>query len=143
MGEHFGRCHHYTLADIEDGKVKEVSVVDNPFYDSHDEPGEVPNFIQGQGADVMITGGIGPKAIGFFNQFGIEVVTGASGRVGDAVNSYLKGILSGSAPCQEEERRPEETERGAEKALRLREEVAFLEKQLVEMERKIAELEKE
>jgi len=48
----------------------------------------------------MIAGGMGPKAIGYFNQFGIEVATGASGKVGDALNNYLDGGLYGSAPCK-------------------------------------------
>ena len=99
VSAHFGRCPYYTLADVENGEVQDVKVVDNPFYDSHGQPREVPNFIHSHGASVIIAGGMGPMAIGYFNQFGIEAVTGASGRVGDMVNTYLGGKLSGSYPC--------------------------------------------
>ena len=60
----------------------------------------VPNFIKQQGAEVIIAGGMGMRAIEFFNQLGIEAVTGASGRVADVINSYLKGNLQGAGPCR-------------------------------------------
>lgn len=55
--------------------------------------------IKQQRAEVIIAGGMGPRAIEFFNQLGIEAITGASGRVADVVNSYLKGELKGTKPC--------------------------------------------
>ena len=145
ISEHFGRCPYYTLADVNGEGIKEVRTVANPFYGSHGEQGEVPSFIHSQGVNVMITGGMGPKAIGYFNQFGIEVATGANDRVGDALNSYLSGRLSGAQPCVEgegyllEEKR---TESDSDKVSDLKEQVATLQKQLAELEKKISELDK-
>jgi predicted Fe-Mo cluster-binding NifX family protein len=51
----------------------------------------------------MIAGGMGPKAIDFFHQFGIDVVTGAQGRVRDVVEAYLRGEISGIIPCEHQD----------------------------------------
>ena len=99
VSAHFGRCPYYTLVEVENGEIRKVSNVENPYYVSHGQPGDAPNFIKQQGADVIIAGGMGPRAIQFFNELGIEAVTGAIGRVADAVNSYIKGNLKGTKSC--------------------------------------------
>ncbi|TET62349.1 dinitrogenase iron-molybdenum cofactor biosynthesis protein, partial [Candidatus Aerophobetes bacterium] len=58
-----------------------------------------PTFLKEQGIDVIIAGGMGVRAVGFFDQFGIQVVTGAVGRVKGAVDNFLNGKLKGSEPC--------------------------------------------
>ena len=93
VSAHFGRCPYYTLVEVEDDEIKKIGIVENPYYSSHGQPGQAPNFIKQQGAEVIIAGGMGPRAIEFFNQLGIEVVTGADGRVADVVDSYLRGNL--------------------------------------------------
>ena len=97
---HFGRCPHYTFVEVEDGEISTFRVVGNPYYEAH-TPGAVPNFIRGEGADVMIAGGMGPRAIGMFGDFGIEVVTGGVGKTRDVLNAYLSGALRGIQPCAE------------------------------------------
>ncbi|MEA3222118.1 MAG: NifB/NifX family molybdenum-iron cluster-binding protein [Thermodesulfobacteriota bacterium] len=99
ISEHFGRCPYYAIVDVEDDTKQEVKTIKNPFYDSHGAPGQVPGFINSQGADVMIAGGMGPSAIEFFNQLEIEPVTGASGVVKDVIKAYLAGQLKGSQGC--------------------------------------------
>jgi len=100
VSAHFGKCPYYTLVKIEDGEIRKASSLQNPYYSTHGEPGQVPNFIKKQGADVIIAGGMGPRAIGFFDKLGIEVATGASGNVAEVVDSYLKGNLKDSGPCR-------------------------------------------
>jgi predicted Fe-Mo cluster-binding NifX family protein len=87
---------------LDDGGVGQVREVDNPYYAQH-QPGQVPAFIHSLGADVMLTGGMGGRAIMFFQQFGIEGVTGAYGTVRQSVERYLGGGLKGAAPCKESE----------------------------------------
>jgi predicted Fe-Mo cluster-binding NifX family protein len=101
VSSHFGRCTYYTLVELEDNKIKKITNVENPYYSNHGQPGQVPNFINQQGAEVIIAGGMGPQAIKFFKDFKIETVTGANGRVADVVNSYLKGDLKGTKPCSQ------------------------------------------
>ncbi len=102
IGAHFGRCPFFVLIDIEDREVKEISSIENPFYSAH-APGQVPGFINSQGANVMLAGGMGRRAVEFFEQMGIEAVSGASGIVRQAIEQYLGGELSGVAPCAESE----------------------------------------
>jgi predicted Fe-Mo cluster-binding NifX family protein len=98
VSPHFGRCPCYILVDVEGQEVKAVTAIDNPYYGNH-APGQVPAFIHSQGADVMLAGGMGGRAVGFFQQYNIEPVTGASGSVRQALQSYLAGELHGIEPC--------------------------------------------
>ena len=100
VAQHFGRCPFFALVDLEGTEVKACQVIDNPYYARH-EPGQVPAFIREQEADVMLSGGMGGRAIQFFEQYGIKAATGASGTVRQALENYLGGSLTGAAPCEE------------------------------------------
>ncbi len=80
---HFGRCPFFALSKVDGDDIPSISMIDNPFYAGH-QPGQVPGFIKEQNADVMLSGEMGGRAIQFFNQFGIETATGASGTVKEA-----------------------------------------------------------
>ncbi len=96
---HFGRCPFFVVAEVGDD-VGETRVVSNPFHGSH-RPGAVPGLVRDMGADVMIAGGMGARAVGMFESAGIRCVTGASGTVGSAIRDFLEGRLSGTEPCRE------------------------------------------
>ena len=100
VAHHFGRCPFFALVDVEGTEVKAVEVIANPYYGAH-QPGQVPGFIHEQKADVMLSGGMGGRAIQFFEQFGIKTATGASGTVQSTLESYLGDELTGAAPCKE------------------------------------------
>jgi len=100
VSPHFGRCPYYVLVDLDGQEVQQVGAVENPYYSQH-VPGAVPDFIRSQGAHAMLTGGMGGRAIGFFQEYGIEAATGASGTVRYALEEYLGGRLQGAAPCRE------------------------------------------
>ena len=70
VAHHFGRCPFFALIDVEGKNVTGVELIDNPFYSGH-QPGQVPGFIKEMGADVMLSGGMGGRAIHFFQQFDI------------------------------------------------------------------------
>ncbi|NPV07052.1 MAG: dinitrogenase iron-molybdenum cofactor biosynthesis protein [Anaerolineae bacterium] len=99
---HFGRCPWFTLVDVANGRASSVQTVANPYYARH-EPGQVPAFIHQQGAQVMITGGMGGRAVDLFQQLGVEPITGASGTVRQALDQYLSGSLQGAGACREHE----------------------------------------
>jgi predicted Fe-Mo cluster-binding NifX family protein len=66
------------------------------------EPGFLPNFLHEKGVDVIISGGMGSRAVDIFNSHGIEAVVGASGDCPIAAEQYLKGELeSTGAVCHE------------------------------------------
>lgn len=97
---HFGRCPYFVLADVEDGNICALETVTNPYYPNH-EPGEIPGFIHSLGAQVMLAGGMGGRAVALFQQYGIEAATGAAGTVRVSLARYLGGDLQGAAPCAE------------------------------------------
>ena len=135
VSPHFGRCPHYILADLDGQEVQAVQAVDNPYHGQH-APGMVPGFIHSHGVHVMLTGGMGGRAIGFFEQYGIEAVTAASGTVRRALESYLGGQLRGAQPCRESREHaavPAEGEYEQDEAGRLREEAEMLRDQLDEV----------
>ena len=103
VSEHFGRCAYFTLAEIEDNEIKSVQAIANPYAHNHG-PGQIPAFIKEQGATVMLAGGMGHRAVGFFEQYGIDVATGATGTVQQAIQAYLAGKLRGASPCAESQR---------------------------------------
>ncbi|NCB32230.1 MAG: hypothetical protein EOM66_12590 [Clostridia bacterium] len=63
VSAHFGRCAEYLLVDIENGQITKETLVNNPGH----EPGAIPNFLKSHQADVVIAGGMGARAIQFFN----------------------------------------------------------------------------
>ncbi len=95
---HFGRCPYFTFLEVEDGIVKDCQIIANPYFGNH-LPGKVPEFIHFQKARVMIAGSMGPRAIEFFDGYGIEAVTGAFGKIKDVLAAYLSGELRGAGSC--------------------------------------------
>jgi predicted Fe-Mo cluster-binding NifX family protein len=100
VSHHFGRCPYYVLLVVDCEEVQEVKTIANPFYSQH-QPGQVPGFIHEQGVEVMISGGMGRRAIDFFDQYGIEVATGAEGTARSTLERFLKGELNDAQPCRE------------------------------------------
>jgi predicted Fe-Mo cluster-binding NifX family protein len=144
VSPHFGRCPYYILVDVDGREVSRVSAVENPYYGQH-QPGQVPGFINSQGANVMLAGGMGGRAIGFFQQYGIQPVTGASGTVRHALEQYLGGSLQGAAPCRESIAHGHEEVAAAgeyeeDEAGQLREEIHLLQRQLNEAMRRLDRL---
>jgi predicted Fe-Mo cluster-binding NifX family protein len=64
----------------------------------------VPGFIHGKGAEVMISGGMGRRALAFFQDLGIQTATGGFGTVEETLTRYLSGDLTISEPCAESKR---------------------------------------
>jgi len=98
LSAHFGRCPFYVMVTVEGDNTTDVSVVENPHYNNH-QPGVMPRFISSLGADVIIAGGMGPRAVDMFHSMNIDVVTGIIGRVEDVVRAYLDGKIEGVVPC--------------------------------------------
>jgi len=89
VSAHFGKCPYYTIVDIENGNIEAIKNLQNPF--SEHTQGQVPAFINEQKVNILITGGIGSRAIDFFNNFDIKVISGISGRIANILNDYING----------------------------------------------------
>ncbi|MDJ0764014.1 MAG: NifB/NifX family molybdenum-iron cluster-binding protein [Myxococcota bacterium] len=95
---HFGRCPYYVMAEVKGGKIIGSRVEQNAHYGNH-QPGQMPVFIRDLGANVILAGGMGPRAVDMFQRFGIEVATGAVGNIGKVLDAYLRGEIKGIVPC--------------------------------------------
>ena len=140
VSPHFGRCPYYILVDVEDGRITAVQAIGNPYFRQH-APGVVPEFIRRRGVNVMLTGGMGRRAVALFEQFGIEPVTGASGTARLALSQYLGGDLTGAEPCHESvAHAQQEGEYERDEVGRLREEAEELREQLKHIEDRLGRL---
>ena len=88
---HFGRAPQFTFITIEDNELVEKKVLSNPGH----TVGSIPKLINEQGAKCIIAGGMGHRAVGFFNQYGIEVIMGVTGKINDVIKKILDGTLEG------------------------------------------------
>ena len=96
VSAHFGRCQFYTIVELEDKKVLSKSVIETPPH----QPGFLPKFLNEQGVNCVITGGMGPVAIDLFQEMSIEPIIGVSGKVDEVIQDYLLGKLqSGESQC--------------------------------------------
>ena len=100
LAYHFGRCPYYIFIDVEDGKVNNVETKRNPFFDKH-ESGVVPQFVAKEKANVIISGGMGPRAIDWFEKLGVKPITTISRKIENVLEDYLKGELQGAEPCND------------------------------------------
>ena len=91
VSAHFGRCPAFTIVDIQNKQVIRKEVVRNPGH----QPGFIPEFLHNKGVQYIIAGGMGMRATGFFEQYGIKAIVGISGKVDDAIEQFIQGTLAG------------------------------------------------
>lgn len=93
LSYHFGHCPYYVIVDVDGNEVKNVDSIPNPLEGEHN-PGELPSFMKERDIDVIITGGMGPRAQQYFADYGIKAVTGAYGKVKDVLEEYLQSKIT-------------------------------------------------
>ena len=101
LSHHFGRSPFYVFVSVVDSSVEKVKVLKVDF-EGHGV-GDLPKLMKENEADVIITYGMGPKAVDFLKSFGIKVILGVSGEVKEVVEKYLKGELKGDENWEEGE----------------------------------------
>jgi predicted Fe-Mo cluster-binding NifX family protein len=92
MDPRFGRAKYFVIVDPE---TLEYEVAENKQNLNLPQGAgiQAAKTIVDQKADVLISGSCGPKAFQVLNAAGIKVVTGAKGRVIDAITQYKTGEL--------------------------------------------------
>jgi ATP-binding protein involved in chromosome partitioning len=92
MSPHFGHCEQFALFDVEEQK-KEITSKEFIASPEH-QPGLLPRWLAEKGVQVVIAGGMGPRAVDIFHQNGIDVVLGAMESDPEkAVLSHISGTL--------------------------------------------------
>ncbi len=92
LSQHFGHCEKFMLFDVDEKEKKIVSTetIDAPEH----EPGLLPEFLSGRGADVIVACGMGSRARELFTRKGVRVITGAPSEEPEKiVESYIAGTL--------------------------------------------------
>ena len=89
VDDHFGHCAYYTIFNIIDGKVTEITRMASP-QGCGCKSGIAPVLRQ-MGVAVMLAGNMGQGAKSVLEAQRIEVIRGCSGDVEELVNQYLSG----------------------------------------------------
>lgn len=97
LGNHFGHCEQFAIMEVLEGRIGSLEFFTPP-------PPRAGGFapMAGElGVCLIIAGGMGQRALNFFTQGGIKVITGAPNLGPEAlVNRYLSGTLvSGPNVC--------------------------------------------
>jgi len=90
LAAHFGHVQEFTFLTTKDDKVVSTELAIPPPH----EPGILPQWLNSKKTDLIIAGGMGRRAIAFFNQYGIKVILGAPPDTPKNIaGEYLKGQL--------------------------------------------------
>ncbi len=91
---HFGHCDVFTLVDVKEGKIQEVSTIPNQ---EHVQGGcMVPvNFLAEHKVNALIVGGIGMRPLMGFRQVGIDVYHDATRY---EIRPVVEDLIAGKLP---------------------------------------------
>lgn len=99
LDPHFGHCQSFILIDVDkqEQKILNTTTIDAPPH----EPGALPAWLAEKGADLVLAGGMGGRAIQLFVDHGVEVQVGVPQMAPEALaNAYLAGeIGAGTNAC--------------------------------------------
>jgi len=87
----FGRCAYLVIVDSE---TLQFEAVPNLASGATGGAGiQAAQTIANKGVKVLVTGNVGPNAFQALSAAGIDIITGASGTVKEAVEKFRKGEL--------------------------------------------------
>jgi predicted Fe-Mo cluster-binding NifX family protein len=89
----FGRAAYFIILDSETMDFEAVANTQSLSL-SQGAGIQAAKTIADQHVDTLITGHCGPKAFKVLQNAGVNIVTGAGGKVADAVDQFIKGELA-------------------------------------------------
>jgi predicted Fe-Mo cluster-binding NifX family protein len=107
VSAHFGRCPAYTIYDIADGEIRQREDIENPGH----QPGFLPQYLAERGVNVIIAGGMGPRAQALFAQSNITTFIGVQGPLDEVITKFINQELeAGQDLCNHDHSRGECTD---------------------------------
>ncbi len=91
VSAHFGRCPSFTILDINDNKIVNKEVIENPGH----HPGFLPQFLAEKKVEIIIAGGMGQRAQELFYEQNIKTILGITGTIDELIDQLIKGDLQG------------------------------------------------
>jgi predicted Fe-Mo cluster-binding NifX family protein len=87
----FGRCQYFIIADAES---LDFEAIKNPNIDTSGGAGiQSSQLVAEKQVKAVITGNVGPNAFQTLQTAGVDIITGVTGSVKDAIEKYKKGEL--------------------------------------------------
>lgn len=94
LSPHFGHCPQVAMIKVD--LASKTILSNNAIATPPHVPGKLPGWLKEQGAELVIAGGMGQRAVDLFHQAGVRVVVGApSDSVEKVVEAFLHGKLQG------------------------------------------------
>ncbi len=88
VDQRFGRCQYFVIADTDTLKFEAIK---NPNIEAMGGAGvQSGHLVAKMQAKAVLTGNVGPNAFQILQAGGVEVITGVSGSVKDAIEKYKK-----------------------------------------------------
>ncbi|NLO30899.1 MAG: dinitrogenase iron-molybdenum cofactor biosynthesis protein [Methanosarcina mazei] len=88
----FGRCNYFLVIDPDAGSISSIK---NPGSEASGGAGiKAAEAVVGAGADVLLTGSLGPNSFSVLSEAGIEIYSGVRGTVSSSLREYQSGKLS-------------------------------------------------
>lgn len=92
VSKHFGKTSYFTFIKLENGKIKEIKAIESTCR--HNSGYEAPvDLMLNLKVNVLICGDLGTRSSYILRCNGIEVISGASGKVKDVLNEWKIGML--------------------------------------------------
>lgn len=100
----FGRCPYFLIVDIVDGEIEDSDVLENSAMNQSSGAGTAASQLIGEeGADLVISGAVGPKAFSALRKWEIDVYEAEPGTVEENIerllSEELKSIEEPSGPA--------------------------------------------
>lgn len=90
VADNFGRSPYFLFVEVEEGKIKKTEVLENNYQTQSSGVGvAVAQMVVEKGADAVIVGSVGPRALDVLKQFNVQIHQ-ASGSIKQVIEKYTK-----------------------------------------------------